>query len=434
MRKLIIVLVATAFVLGLCFSAMAQQRLFYMEKERLPVPPAKELEIYGSVRVMTYFADLDKENIGAQTLGVPPTGFDDKDLTWALDDGSSRFGVRFRADKVGANVEIRPREQNRTGYGGSTALLRHWYGTYDLGWGTFLMGQTWTPTFNPICNECLLGGGGFLDGYGDLGGSARKAGLQLHMPVKAINGLLKLALLEPTTQRQTIPGGLASAVQGFPTGALAGGIPTQGLVPAGWTSSDTTIPAIEASLASAFGPLRFTVRGGYNTYDVKNAATDQDESVDSYVLALDVTYSMGPIYVRGSAYMGQNMAAFGSQAPFSNFTHGFSPALYTTAAGTVAVEDVDNFGWFGVVGFKITDMYTIEAGYGQRKSELDEPGVTTWKEKKGAFVLLFPISVTRTFIITPELLWTDEGDFEGNGLKYDRGNRLYYGIYWRIDF
>ena len=63
--------------------------------------------------------------------------------------------------------------------------MRHWYGSYDMGFGTFILGQTWTPTFNPICNECLLGGGGFLDGFGDMGGSARRPGMQLHMPIKS---------------------------------------------------------------------------------------------------------------------------------------------------------------------------------------------------------------------------------------------------------
>ena len=112
--------------------------------------------------------------------------------------------------------------------------------------------------------------------------------------------------------------------------------------------------------------------------------------------------------------------------------------MYTTAAGPVAVEDAENFGFFGVFGFKITDMFSIEAGYGQAKSELDDPATGgTWKQKKSAFVVFFPISVTRSFIITPEVLWTDEGDFEGPGVaggKFDRGNKLFYGIYWRIDF
>ena len=432
MRKLMIVLVATAFVLGLCFSATAQTRLFYMEREQLPVPPVKEIDVYGSVRVMTYIQDIDKESIGT---GVGT--FDDRDLVWTLDDGSSRFGVRFRAGKVGANVEIRPRDRQIRGFGGQFTLLRHWNATYDLGWGTFLVGQAYTPTFNPICNECLLGGGGVLDGYGDMGGSVRKPGLQLHMPVPALNGLLKLGLLEPTTQRMHPALGLLPAFQGLPSGAISGGVPTQNRDAAGWTGSDTAIPAIEASLSTGFGPMSFTLLGGYNTYKAEETATDATEKIDSYLLGLSASYSIGAMYLRGLVYFGQNLAAFGSASPFSNATYGFSPALHTTATG-VAVEDAENFGWFGVMGYKFTDMFSVEAGYGQRKSEIDDPLLGgTWKDKKSAFVVFFPISVTRTFIITPEVLWTDEGDFEGPlvaGGKFDRGNKLFYGIYWRIDF
>jgi hypothetical protein len=49
--------------------------------------------------------------------------------------------------------------------------------------------------------------------------------------------------------------------------------------------------------------------------------------------------------------------------------------------------------------------------------------------------VFLPISITPAFVITPEVLWTDEGELEVPGAAtVDRGNRLYYGVYWRIDF
>ena len=395
-----------ALLLGFSVNAMAAQALFYTEKERLPTAPAKELEVYGSVRVWTYWQTFDKENATA-------TGnrFDDSDLIWGLDDGSSRFGVRFKSGKVGANIEIRPRDRQRVRdrtltIGGEMDLLRHWYGSYDLGFGTFIVGQTWAPTYNPICKECLLGGS-ILDNYGDTGLSSRLPGLQLHIPIPALKGLFKFALLTPHTD-------------------FGGQV-----LPAPYSDVDTTIPKIEASLSGAFGPLSFMVRGGYNTFDEASITTDDTQSVDSWVFAGDLTYSIGSFYVRGTGYLGQNLTVYGVGAAAS------AMGLFPQAFVGNTIEDVDNWGWFGVVGYKFNDLLSIEAGYGMRHSELDNP-VTgfTGEDEASAFVVFLPISITPAFIITPEILWTDEGDLTSSttGLTTDRGNRLYYGIYWRIDF
>lgn len=415
MRKLLVLLVAAAFVFTMALPAMAAE---------------KKVDLYGSVRVQTYIQSLDKENNG--------TLYDDTDLRWSLDDGSSRFGARFQAGDLGANVEIRPRDQNANSYGGSTNLLRQWYGTWNFGQGTLVVGQTWDPTFHPICNECLVGGGGILDGYGDMGGRVRQGGLQAWFPLKAINGMFKLALTEPTTTRK--PAG--AAVQGLPNALILmpGGYygpatATQAAIPAAYTDTDTTIPAITASLAGAFGPLDVMVRGGYNTFDIVNGTNDQDQSIDSWLFALDFTYSTGPFYLKGLGYVGQNLAAFGGHAPNGPGTFGFSPALFLDTAGAAQVEDTDNNGFFGVVGFKFNDKVAIEFGYGQRNAEQDNPLLNvTNEDEKSAWVVFVPITVAKGFTITPELLFTDEGDLTVNNITQDRGNQVRYGLYWRIDF
>ncbi len=118
MRKLSVVFVALALVVGFSVNAMAAQALFYSEKERLATAPTKELEVYGSVRVGTYWITGDKETNSATGRPLVPDtyadqNFDDSDLLWELDDGSTRFGVRFKSGKIGANVEIRPRDNSR---------------------------------------------------------------------------------------------------------------------------------------------------------------------------------------------------------------------------------------------------------------------------------------------------------------------------------
>ncbi len=78
MRKLLVLLVAAAFVVSFSMPAIA------------------ETSFYGQVRMKTYIASQD-EDAG-----------DDSDMNWVLDNGASRFGAKFKADDVSANVEIRP--------------------------------------------------------------------------------------------------------------------------------------------------------------------------------------------------------------------------------------------------------------------------------------------------------------------------------------
>jgi hypothetical protein len=407
MRKLLILMVAVTFVAGFAASAMAQQALFYTSEEQLPVPPSKSLDIYGSVRVMTYIQDKDAQ--------ASATGFSDTDLVWNLDDGATRFGVRFKEGKIGANVEIRPRDRQSArsrfmSVGGLNDLMRHWYGSYDLGWGTFIVGQTWAPTFAPICAECLIGGGGYLDGYGDMGGTARAPGMQLHMPVQAVNGLAKIALLTPYTD----PTGGAGTISNL-TGTAV--------------ENDIKLPKIEASLAGAFGPLGFNVRGGYQTYDEVNAA-DSSTSVDSWLIAFSPTYSMGPLYFKGNIWYGQNYTVYGAGGPAVAF------GLFPQMAGG-SLQDVDDWGWMAVAGFRFNDMISIEAGYGERKSEVDVTGGTL-EEDDSAIVIFLPITIAPNFVITPEVLLADGGKITGPAgnplVNPDRGEQSFYGIYWRIDF
>jgi len=391
MRKLLVLLVAAAFVFTMALPAMAAGE--------------KKVDLYGSVRVMTYIYDTDKENNG--------TNFDDSDLIWALDEGSSRFGARFSAGDIGANVEIRPRDKN-TGASpsnGADSLLRQWNATWNFGQGTLLVGQAYTPSFHPICNECLVGGGGVLDGYGDNGVSVRGNGLQVWFPIKAVNGMLKIAALNPADDTAAI------GVAGFGA-AYASNI-------------DQSLPQIEAGLSMAFGPLDVYLRGLYKTFDSVNTATNEDVSVDTWLLGIDATYSMGPFYAKGLFYTAQNLYEMSSAgAPPQNWV--WAPEAFV---GT-SVEDVDHYGWFAVVGFKFNDKVAFEGGYGQKHTEQNRTAsLIEYKDETSAIVFFLPITVAKGFTVTPEVLIADQGEQEIAGVKQgDRGKKTYYGLYWRIDF
>ncbi len=134
MRKLFIVLAVAAFVVSFTIPAIA------------------EVSFFGQVRMQTYMYSQD-EDAG-----------DDSDLNWDIDSGASRFGANFKAGDVSATVSMRP----NTG-----SFFRHWYGKWNFGAASLVVGQTWTPTFNPI-DESVIGGG-----LASFGGSGRKPQLAI---------------------------------------------------------------------------------------------------------------------------------------------------------------------------------------------------------------------------------------------------------------
>jgi len=79
MKKLLVLLAAGAFVLGLTLPAMSADWSFY-----------------GSSRLSTFF-DSDSEEVNV-------TGYDDDDLTWSLQ-GNSRIGARVKAGNIGGGFE-----------------------------------------------------------------------------------------------------------------------------------------------------------------------------------------------------------------------------------------------------------------------------------------------------------------------------------------
>jgi len=372
MRKLLVLLVAAAFVFTMALPAMAADE--------------KTVTLYGSARMETFIQDFDKDVTGT---------FDDKDLVWRLDSSSSRFGARFKAGDIGANVEIRPN---------SASDMRHWYGTWDFGSGTLLLGQTWTPSFMPICDECMIGGGGFLGGYGDLSGIVRQGMFMATFPMKALNGNLILAALTPTSQ----------------TPATIG-------IPLPSTDTDSTIPRLEAGFTWAAGAINGKVIAGYGSFDVVDT-TNKDYSIDSYFLAANATGSFGPFWLTLSGAFGQNMLDYGYAGSVLN-------AGYSALSGDI--KDVDQTRFGGEVGFKLSDKVSLFFNYVMMNEERDSltTAGTSDEDDKSAMSVGSLITIAKGFTMQPEIVITDEGNRTTAGVEgADRGSKTYYGIYWQIDF
>lgn len=377
MKKLFTILAAVAFVVAFSVPAMA----------------AAEWNFYGSARMSTFWTDTDN----------PGAVLDDSGLTtWDLQ-GNSRVGANVKAGDIYGRFEYGVTNQTTGAH--EAARVRLLYGTWNFGPGKLLIGKAYTPGFNLISNQVFAGDNDLLF-YGAASGRVRQAQIALHM------GGLKIALVEPNT-----PGYAADPAATWVAGTVA--------------DTDNSIPLIEASYAFAFGPVKMTVFGGYHSYDQEvNTATANlaSTSIDSYVYGATAKTTFGPIFLNGSINFGQNFAAYG-------WLHdpAWAPVrLYNAGTGLWAENDVDDWGFNLVAGFKVNDMLTFEAGYGYANSELDT--VLKNDDTTVSYYLNATINLAKGCFIVPEIGVVDDKDITVGGVDADQGKLTYFGAKWQINF
>jgi len=321
---------------------------------------------YGSSRMTTFF-DSDSEELSASGL------YDDDDLTWDLQ-GNSRLGATVKAGAIAGGFEY-----------GSGPNLRKLYGTWNFGSGQLLVGQTYTPVNDFSSNRVWGGDEDLLNSGGIYAG--RDPMIQLSL------GTFKIALIKPNA-----PGGVVAA------------------------ETDTSLPRIEASYAFKAGSFSLTPMLGYSTYDEVNA-TNKEYGIDSYIAALVLSVNLGPAYIKGNVYMGQNLRQYG---------FGYLGWVDDSAAYDIAndkIIDNDNMGYLAVVGFKASDALTIEFGYGYAEGERDVSGSKA--DEVCSYYANATVNIAKGFFVVPEIGKIDQKeDAAGN----DQGDTTYFGAKWQINF
>ena len=327
---------------------------------------AAEWSFYGSARISTFWTDRDFGD-GTNLSGAD----DDLDLAHGLQ-GNSR---------IGANVKVDDNLTGRFEYG-STPNLRLLYGEYDFGGFTLGVGQNYQPlcmfysvaTYGPDNN--LLDVGGVYTGRDPA--------------VWAKIGGFKVALL---------PANVAFI---------------------GEADTDITIPQIQVGYNFKIAGLSLAVAGGYQSYKVVDAA-DDDEDLTAYMVAIGASYNMGPLYLGGNYWMGQNAGNIGQPG------WGFAPDIFASADAT-GVLDNDSYGFLAVVGFTMSDMVRFEAGYGFASGDLDGAAE---KDETSAYYVQAQINLAKGVSIVPEIGYYDLKD---DAAGADEGTATYYGLKWQISF
>ena len=192
---------------------------------------------------------------------------------------------------------------------------------------------------------------------------------------------------------------------------------------------DFTFPRIEA--AYVFRTPVFSIRPvvGFQTYEAEVQATGEDETITSYTLGLGATVNLGPAYIKATFSYVQNPGNYGQVNIL------VLDAAQRGAFNATADDDAELMQGTFVVGAKINDMLSIEAGLGYGDIEQDvAPGVKV--EQTGfVYYLQTPITVAKGMTIIPEIGMVDRDDLEVTGeADRDAGEMIYADISFKVDF
>lgn len=332
---------------------------------------AAEWNFFGSARMATFFQDKDETSPAVGWAGL--AAGDDDGSVWDLQ-GNARIGANVKAGDIGGGFEY-----------GTGVNVRKLFGTYNFGGGEILVGQTYSPTCDRFysnqvwgADEDLLSTGQFYAG--------RNPMIRLSM-----SGF-DIALVKPNN------GGALG---------IAGG------------DVDVTFPKVEAKFRFKSEGFFAEIWGGFQTYEIETKAKTYD--VTSYVAGIGGGIDAGGAYLKVNGYLGKNLGQYGA----SHF--GVDDATFSTTKNDIV--DNDTFGGLAVLGMKIDNNFTVEAGYGYVQHEPDVDN--SKKDDTMSYYLNATITIAPGFFVVPEVGIIDYGN---NSADADEGKMTYYGAKWQINF
>jgi hypothetical protein len=341
---------------------------------------AADWNFYGSARMSTFYTILDKDiNTDNDTTNR---------TNWAQQ-GNSRFGANVKVnDQIGGAFEY-----------GTGVNLRKLFGTYTFGGGSeLLVGQTYTPLGSMFYSNSVFGTDNDLLGIGQFY-NGRQGMIQWK------TGGLKLAAIQPVTPADTA----TSAV-------------------------DIIIPKLEANYNLKGDSFFMDIGAGFQTYSIDNF-TGTDPDITSYVLNLGGGMNFGAFYINLGGHWGQNLGDYtgNNSASLSGL-----PAIDSSANFNANGDTLDNTGYgaLAVLGFNVSEMWSIEAGYGFEYAENDLEGDAGDGETVQQYYINATINIAPGFFIVPEVGVATYDYVNGrfNGIGDPGPNVFYAGAKWQINF
>jgi hypothetical protein len=194
--------------------------------------------------------------------------------------------------------------------------------------------------------------------------------------------------------------------------------------PAGY-NQERLIPKIEAAYTLNVGAMRARFGISYQTYDLVDIATEESDSVDSYVAIMGVRYNPGPWQVGMTGWYAQNPNTH-------RYVAAGSYVGYEIVNGEV--EDGNAWGASLTGRFNINDLVSLAAGGGYMASMRDVGSNDYEDDQLNAFFNV-NFNLAPGVSITPEIgaYWYGENELNGAALD-DRGEMYYFSTRFMIIF
>ncbi len=323
---------------------------------------AADWNFYGSARVNTFWTNTE-------TISVSGSDVDDFDA-----------GLHVNA-RIGATVKVNDELTGGFEYGANegNANIRLLFGEWNFGAGKLLIGQHYTPLNWFPSNQV------YKDDYDLLGIGSVYSGRQ--PMIQFTFGGLKLAFTNVDDAQDAIG-----------------------------TDDEVSLPAVEASYSFAFNPINGVIAGGFQRYESTLNGIEYD--IDSYLLALLLQADLGNVFIKWDGYYGQNPAGLIAIHNANGATASLPQLDGTT------LQDVDGVGFIVVLGYKVNDQFTLEAGYGFAETELDN---AVSSNEVASYYANATITFAPGVFIVPEIGIIDEEEALEEEIKY-------IGAKWQINF
>lgn len=330
------------------------------------------LDVYGSIRGYVGMGENAgyADNRGNFLFGVQ---------------GNSHIGFNVSADKFKAKVEFGANEPDASVP--TLTPLRFFWGSYNTGLGTILVGKANTPTTD-IFSTGVLNTDTALNGFGGLGTSTRRLQLQYN-----IAGL-SLALISDY---------LGESI-GLSNGQSDG------------TNANKTMPRIALSytLYGDGGSPLFQVAGTYKRFDPDSAIGYASGTItklnnagkDAWHISVGTKPTFGNNFVSLFAHYGKNQHFYGETGTFyngGNFSHTAMPVTSSTNG------DVKRSGVKAELGIGLSKDATFTLGAGYQQTFGDIQG---YYNSIGVFAQV-PYKVSANFVLTPVVGWFQTAGKDG---------------------
>jgi hypothetical protein len=310
-------------------------------------------------------------------------------------------------DKVSGLLQIGTTQKTLANENDEEAFIKQYRITYNFGAGKFSFGRLESPFSNGINLPYTTYDGGPWVGFTPY--ELRQAGLQLDF------GGFSVAL------RKNVAG----------PGPVNGGYNTGNADALGFTERIAYVPEIVAAYVWSNPMIFIKGTAGFQTYEVKNNATDKNAAITSAGATLSCRYTYGPGWVGAAGWYLLNPDNMGLSF---GFPPAWGPSATLTGGAWVknAKGDVNNATVIGGelgAGFTINQTVSLTAGGFYDTSSRDD--IKTDDDAMG-FYFNAPLNLGSGIQFVPEvgyLIWGKAGD-----PKVEQGNTGYisgtFGIFW----